>query len=199
MTTLAAGPHAWIRDTCRQFSDAAGWELKFLPALTGRGDDVESRLRADPESCWYSELTDGHGRIGFLQLVLPADVRSQHSFSSVGDMADAFAQLISRSATAGRLVESRTDELATLVDLGRSVPTEENLVETIDRLLRGAIHLTSFRASAFFLLDPSTDRLKLRARGAARTAHDPRGDSQPGRESPRPGGPGARPGHARRR
>jgi sigma-B regulation protein RsbU (phosphoserine phosphatase) len=170
MTTLAAGPHTWIRDSCRQFSDAAGWELKFLPALNGRADDVESRLRADAESCWYSEVTDGHGRIGFLQLVMPADLRNQHSFSSVGDLADAFAQLISRLATAGRLVESRTDELATLVDLGRSVPTEENLVEAVDRLLRGAIHLTSFRASAFFLLDPSTERLKLRAR-AQREPH----------------------------
>ncbi|HUE14231.1 MAG TPA: GAF domain-containing SpoIIE family protein phosphatase, partial [Planctomycetaceae bacterium] len=61
-------------------------------------------------------------------------------------------------------------KLATLVDLGRSVPTEENLVEAIDRLLRGAIHLTSFRATAFFLLDPTTDRLKLRAR-AQREPH----------------------------
>lgn len=170
MTTLAAGPHTWIRDSCRQFSDAAGWELKFLPASNGRADDVEARLRADAESCWYSEVTDGHGRIGFLQLVMPADLRNQHSFSSVGDLADAFAQLISRLATAGRLVESRTDELATLVDLGRSVPTEENLVEAVDRLLRGAIHLTSFRAAAFFLLDPSTERLKLRAR-AQREPH----------------------------
>lgn len=170
MTTVAAGPHAWIRDVCRQFSDAAGWELKFVPTLTGRGADVETRLRADPESCWFTEITDGQGPIGFLQLVLPADVRNRQSLSSVGDLADAFAQLISRLATAGRLVESRTDELTTLVDLGRSVPTEENLVEAIDRLLQGAIHLTSFRASAFFLLDPSTERLKLRAR-AQREPH----------------------------
>jgi phosphoserine phosphatase RsbU/P len=170
MTTLVAGPHVWIRDVCRQFSDAAGWELKFLPAANGRKEEIESRLRADPDSCWYSEVTDGHGPLGYLQLILPADVRNQRSFSSVGELADAFGQLISRVATAGRLVESRTDEVATLVDLGRSVPTEENLVEAIDRLLRGAIHLTSFRASAFFLLDSSTERLKLRAR-AQREAH----------------------------
>jgi len=170
MTTVAASPHAWIRDVCRQFSDAVGWELNFLPAMNGGGEELEARLRADPESCWYSEVADGQSRIGFLQLVLPADVRNHHSFSSVGDLADVFAQLLSRLATAGRLVESRTDELATLVDLGRSVPTEENLVDAIDRLLRGAIHLTSFRASAFFLLDPSTERLKLRAR-AQREAH----------------------------
>ena len=50
------------------------------------------------------------------------------------------------------------------------MPTEENLVQAIDRLLQGAIHLTSFRASAFFLLDPSTERLKLRAR-AQREPH----------------------------
>jgi phosphoserine phosphatase RsbU/P len=170
MTTLTAGQHVWIRDVCRQFSDASGWELRFLPAATGRVEGVESRLRSDPESCWSTEISDGQGPIGFLQLLVPADIRNRQSLSSVGDLADVFAQLINRLATAGRLVESRTDELTTLVDLGRSVPTEENLVEAIDRLLQGAIHLTSFRASAFFLLDPSTERLKLRAR-AQREPH----------------------------
>jgi sigma-B regulation protein RsbU (phosphoserine phosphatase) len=170
MTTLTAGPHTWIRDVCRQFSDASGWELRFLPAVPGKVEDVESRLRSDPESCWFTEINDGQTPVGFLQLLMPADVRNRQSLSSVGDLADAFAQLIGRLATAGRLVESRTDEVTTLVDLSRSVPTEENLVQAIDRLLQGAIHLTSFRASAFFLLDPSTERLKLRAR-AQREPH----------------------------
>ncbi|HEX4073648.1 MAG TPA: GAF domain-containing SpoIIE family protein phosphatase [Planctomycetaceae bacterium] len=165
MTTVAAvSPHAWIHDVCRSFSDAAGWELKFIPTGGGRTEDIETRLRADPESCWFTEVSDGQAPVGFLQLVLPVDVRNKQSLSSVGDLADAFAQLINRLATAGRSLESRTDEVTTLVDLGRSIPTEQNLVDAIDRLLQGAIHLTSFRASAFFLLDASTERLKLRAR-----------------------------------
>jgi sigma-B regulation protein RsbU (phosphoserine phosphatase) len=165
MTTVAAvSPHAWIHDVCQNFSEAAGWELKFIPTGGGRTEDIETRLRADPESCWFTEISDGQAPVGFLQLILPADVRNKQSLSSIGDLADAFAQLINRLATAGRSLESRTDEVTTLVDLGRSIPTEQNLVDAIDRLLQGAIHLTSFRASAFFLLDASTERLKLRAR-----------------------------------
>jgi sigma-B regulation protein RsbU (phosphoserine phosphatase) len=163
MTTTAAGSHTWIRDTCRQFSDAIGWDLRFVSLAGGRGEEIEARLRRDPSSCWFSEITDGLERIGFLQLVLPDDVRQDRTFNSVGDLAETFAQLISRSATAARLAESRTDEVATLVDIGRSVPTEQNLVDALQRLLEGATQLTAFRSCAFFLLEPSTERLKLRA------------------------------------
>jgi phosphoserine phosphatase RsbU/P len=163
MTIVAAGSQTWIRDTCRQFSDAVGWELRFIHVGAGRGEEIEAQLRRDPASCWFSEITDGQDRIGFLQLVLPDDVRQDHAFNAVGDLAEAFAQLISRSATAARLADSRTDDVATLADLGRSVPNERNLVDALQRLLEGTTQLTSFRSSAFFLLDPSTERLKLRA------------------------------------
>ena len=128
MTIVADRSHAWIRDVCRQFSDAVGWELAFLPVESGRAGDVEAELRADPETCWFVEITDGQERIGFLRVVLPDSERSDRALSAVGDLADAFAQLISRTAGAARLAESRTDDLTTLVDIGRSVPTEENVV-----------------------------------------------------------------------
>jgi sigma-B regulation protein RsbU (phosphoserine phosphatase) len=163
MTTTVAGPHVWIRETCRQFSDALGWDLRFLPVDAGRGENIEAQLRRDPSSCWFSEITNGLERIGFLQLLLPDDARQDRSFAAVGDLAEAFAHLISRSATEARLAESRTDDVATLVDIGRSVPTEQNLVGALQRLLDGTIQLTAFRSSAFYLLDPSTERLKLRA------------------------------------
>jgi len=163
MTMTAVGSPTWIRDTCRQFSDAIGWDLQFVPVAGGRGDEIEARLRREPSTCWFSEVTDGQERLGFLQLALPDDARQDRSFNSVGDLAEAFAQLITRSATAARLAESRTDDVTTLVDIGRSVPTERNLVEGLQRLLEGATQLTPFRSCAFFLLDPSTERLKLRA------------------------------------
>jgi sigma-B regulation protein RsbU (phosphoserine phosphatase) len=163
MTLTAAGSQAWIRDTCRQFSDAIGWELQFVPPNGGRDDEMEARLRSDPSTGWFSEISDGHERIGFLRLALPEDASNDRSFNSVGDLAEAFAKLISRSATAARLADSRTDDVTTLVDIGRSVPTERNLVEALQRLLEGATQLTAFRSCAFFLLDPSTERLKLRA------------------------------------
>ncbi|HEV8072482.1 MAG TPA: SpoIIE family protein phosphatase [Planctomycetaceae bacterium] len=163
MTLTAAGSQTWIRDTCRQFSDAIGWDLQFVPLAGGHGDEIEAQLRREPSTCWFSEVNDGLERIGFLQLVLPEDARQDRSFNSVGDLAEAFAQLISRSASAARLAESRTDDVATLVDIGRSIPTERNLVDALQRLLDGATQLTAFRSCAFFLLDPSTERLKLRA------------------------------------
>ncbi|HET6324877.1 MAG TPA: hypothetical protein VFG04_09265, partial [Planctomycetaceae bacterium] len=131
MTITATGSHSWIRDTCRQFSDALGWDLQFVPLAGGRGDEIEARLRREPSTCWFSEVTDGLERIGFLQLALPDDIRQDASFNSVGDLAEAFAQLINRSATAARLAESRTDDVRTLVDIGRSVPTERNLVDAL--------------------------------------------------------------------
>ncbi len=147
MTISVAGSQTWIRDTCRQFSDAIGWELEFVPAPGGRGDEIEARLRSDPSTCWFSEITDGHERIGFLQLVLPDDASKDRSFNSVGDLADTFAQLVNRSVTAARVAESRTDEVVTLVDIGRSVPTERNLVDALQKLLEGATQLTPFRSS----------------------------------------------------
>lgn len=162
MTIVADHSQAWIRDVCRQFSDAVGWELAFLPVEAGRAGEVEAELRADPDTCWFVEITDGQERIGFLRMVLPVSERSDRAFSTVGDLADAFGRLISRTASAARLAESRTDDLTTLVDIGRSVPTEENVSRSLDRLLHAAIQLTSFRSAAFFLLDPSTERLKLR-------------------------------------
>jgi sigma-B regulation protein RsbU (phosphoserine phosphatase) len=163
MTITAVGSHTWIRDTCRQFSDAIGWDLQFVPVNGERADEIEARLRREPSTCWFSEVTDGLERIGFLQIELPEDSRHDHAFNSVGDLAEAFAQLISRSATAARLADSRTHDVTTLVDIGRSVPNERNLVDALQRLLEGAAELTPFRSCAFFLLDPSTERLKLRA------------------------------------
>jgi sigma-B regulation protein RsbU (phosphoserine phosphatase) len=163
MTTLVASSHAWIRDVCRQFSDGSGWELRFRPIGGERPDDAEAALRADPDTCWFSEVKDGHGRIGYVHLLLPSDGRVDRTFAVTSELAEVVAQLISRAATSSHLLESRTSELATLVDIGRSIPSEENLAEAIDRLLRGSIQLTSFRSAAFFLLDPSTERLKLRS------------------------------------
>ncbi len=184
MTIAVAGSQTWIRDTCRQFSDAIGWDLRFVSLAGGRGEEIEARLRRDPSSCWFSEITDGLERIGFLQLVLPDDVRQDRTFNSVGDLAETFAQLISRSATAARLAESRTDDVTTLVDIGRSVPTEQNLVDALQRLLEGATQLTAFRSCAFFLLDPSTERLKLRAHAHRDSHAGSRRDSRSLSENP---------------
>jgi sigma-B regulation protein RsbU (phosphoserine phosphatase) len=163
MALTAAGSHSWIGDACRQFSDAIGWDLEFVPIGGARADGIEDRLRHDAATGWFAAITDGQERIGFLKLGLPDDARQDRSFNSIGDLAEAFAQLISRSATAARLAESRTDDVTTLVDIGRSVPTERNLVDALKRLLEGVTQLTAFRSCAFFLLDPSTERLKLRA------------------------------------
>src|ERR1700683_1037298 len=125
MTALAANPFVWIQDACRQFSRAVGWELDFLPAGAGRGEDADSRLRGDSAACWLSEITDGQGRVGNLRLILPGDDRNDRSFPAVCELAETFARVISRCAAASRLAESRASELATLVDIGRSIPTED--------------------------------------------------------------------------
>jgi sigma-B regulation protein RsbU (phosphoserine phosphatase) len=163
MTIVAPSPSAWIREACRQFSGGVGWDLQFLAATDASAEDLENQLRTDSEAFWFSEVTDGNAAIGFLKLILPLDRRRDSTFPAVADLAEAFAQLISRSLIAARLLESRTNELSTLVDIGRSAPSEENLLGALERLLGGATQLTAFRSAAFYLLDPSTERLNLRA------------------------------------
>ena len=170
-----------------------------FPLAGGRGDEIEAQLRREPSTCWFSEVNDGLERIGFLQLVLPDDARQDRSFNSVGDLAEAFAQLISRSASAARLAESRTDEVATLVDIGRSIPTERNLVDALQRLLDGATQLTAFRSCAFFSARSLDRAAQAASLFASRRAAVRRTGAQPERKSPRPAGPVPGPCRFRRR
>lgn len=152
-----------IEEICAQFADATGWPLQFLPERPGRAEAVRQRLQENPRCCWFSEIHDGQNRFGYLHLDLPDDSRIDHSFLSVCGLAEAVVRLMSRYAEAARLLESRNREIATLVDLGRTVPREDDLLNALEELLKASVQLTGFRAAGFFLLEPRTQSLHLRA------------------------------------
>lgn len=156
-------PQSGVEEICARFADATGWPLQFLPDRADRADAARKRLQENPRCCWFSEIHDGQNRTGYLHLDLPADSRIDHSFLSVCGLAEAIARLLSRHAEAARLVDSRNREISTLVDLGRSVPREDDLLNALKALLKATVQLTGFRVAGFFLLDPRTQSLYLRA------------------------------------
>jgi hypothetical protein len=81
----------------------------------------------------------------------------------VCDLAEILAQVLNRYSAEERLVASRTAEVSTLVDLGLTIPRQEDLFSALNRLLNAAVQLTGYRAAAFFLLNPTTNELNLRA------------------------------------
>ncbi|MBI3862521.1 MAG: SpoIIE family protein phosphatase, partial [Planctomycetia bacterium] len=66
-------------------------------------------------------------------------------------------------AQASTQLNQRNLDVATLLDLGMAVPAQDNLAFGLSRLLKAAAHLSGSWSAAFFLLDPGTERLKLRA------------------------------------
>ncbi len=147
---------------CCRFSTATGWPLLFAP----RGADVDERsdqpVTGDLDRCWAVELNDGDELLGRLQIELPQDERRDRSFLSVCELAEIVAGLINRFLSAQKGLDSRTRDVSTLVDIGRSTAGEEDLTGALTQLLRAAVAVTGFRGSAFFLLNPSTNQLNLR-------------------------------------
>lgn len=158
--TLTA--HEWIDDICRRFSAASGWPLSFEPdesvATDPRPDRNESADR-----CWSADVHDKDRRIGRLLLDLPAEACNDRSFLAAQGLAELVAEMVGQLAGSRRQLQSRTQQFSTLVDVGRSLPRKQNLPGALQQLLAATVKLTGFRSVAFFLLDPTTSRLKLRA------------------------------------
>lgn len=163
MTTLATDTENWIDSVCRRFSDATGWPLEYTPVQPDEAAAVEAGLRDNPDCCWFSRIDDGDQPTGYLHVGLPRGSDVDPAFPAASDLAEIFAQLLCRLCAAGRSLESRTEEVSTLVDIGLSIPNEENVLGALNQLLRAAVQVTGFRAAGFFLLNPSTNELSLRA------------------------------------
>ncbi|HVV99903.1 MAG TPA: GAF domain-containing SpoIIE family protein phosphatase [Planctomycetaceae bacterium] len=161
MTLVATDTQELIGTICRQFSDATGWPLGFTLAERDR-DAQAMRLRRADNCVWMTEIDDGQAVVGWLHLG-PHDERSACSFVQATDLATGIGRLLSRLSDATHRLESRTREVSTLADLGTSVRGTESLAEALAELLRAAAELSGYRSSAFFLLDPGTSRLTLRA------------------------------------
>ncbi|MEX0703840.1 MAG: GAF domain-containing SpoIIE family protein phosphatase [Planctomycetales bacterium] len=161
----------WIAATCRQFSEATGWPLEFVPLPSAEG---ESSSESSLDAVWFAEIDDGERTLGKLRIDPPEGRRREWSFTAVAELAELFARMMRRCAATHRALESRTREVSTLVDIGRSLSQDGDPKHALGQLLRAACQLTQFRAAAFFLLDPSVQWLTVRG------THPSPFDAQPG-------------------
>lgn len=162
MTTATGHPvQRWVGSICQQFSDATGWPLQFAPAGSPRAKHFESAA-ALGDSCWVGAVDDGADRLGFLFIELSKERQVDRAFLGACDLAAMVTELVSGQYAAVRRLEARSHQLATLVDVGMSLPSDDDLTTSLGRLLSAALKLTGFRSVGFFLLDHATDELRLR-------------------------------------
>jgi sigma-B regulation protein RsbU (phosphoserine phosphatase) len=162
MTAIAANNADLTNDLCRQFSRVTGWPLEFT-AASRAFEDQHSALKRDPDCRWFRMIGDESRPAGFLKLQPPGPGIDHVAFAEVTDFAAHLARVLERLADAHAQLSLRNKDVSTLLNLGLAIPSQDDLAFALSQLLKAATHLTNSRSAAFFLLDTSTSRLKLRA------------------------------------
>jgi sigma-B regulation protein RsbU (phosphoserine phosphatase) len=172
MTTLTAETQDLMSELCRHFGQVSGWDLHFTPAKRSP-EEIRRELESRASCCWISEISDGCRVAGFLHLESPEDATDHFSTpghrSTPGDfveatlLAEVLARFLDRLAQTTTQLKQRNHDVATLLELGLAAPGQDNLAFGLTQLLQAAAHLTGSWSAAFFLLDPATERLRLRA------------------------------------
>lgn len=162
MTTAVAESQNLIADLCRQFGDVTGWEMRFTP-LDRPAAEIQADLEARCECCWFAEINDGSRVAGFLHLEPPADDATAGNLATATMLAETLAQLLGKLAQTSAQLKQRNGDVATLLNLGLAVPAQDDLAFSLAQLLKAAAHLTGSWSAAFFLLDSTTERVRLRA------------------------------------
>lgn len=151
-------PEEWLSGLCREFSNATGWLLRFIPEQTG---DSSTPLALDLDWCWHSDITDGSERLGTMCLDIPGAGRhSTLTFESAWRLADLLAQQSSRILQYQRQARHQAQEIGALISHPGQIET--NIRERLKSLLRAAAHLLQFRGAGLFVLDPDGRSLRLR-------------------------------------
>jgi sigma-B regulation protein RsbU (phosphoserine phosphatase) len=163
MTTIApSATHELIPELCRQFGEVTGWRLNFTPV-----DRSPREVRADLENrsdcCWFAEVSDGSRPAGFLSIQPASAETTPANLVEATLLAETLSQLLGCLAHAATQLNQRNQDVATLLNLGLAVPGQDDLAFSLAQLLKAAAHLTGSWSAAFFLLDATTERLRLRA------------------------------------
>ncbi len=160
-TVLPAMPtETWIKGICRRFSQATGWPLRYESSKAS-----VPRFGSAPGAAplWQTELSSDNGLAGRLILDRPDDSLIEREFPQIRELSILVAELVSQAELAQSQLECRSQELATLVDIGRAIPSDDDLTSALRRLVMAGVQLTEFRSAAFFLLEPSGECVRLRA------------------------------------
>lgn len=162
MTTAVTETQELIPDLCRQFGEVTGWPLHFAP-LNRPPSEIRAELENRSDCCWFAEISDGSRPAGFLHIESPSAETNPGNLAEATLLAEALSQLLGRLAQTSTQLRQRNRDVATLLNLGLAIPGQDDLAFSLAQLLKAAAHLTGSWSAAFFLLDPATERLRLRA------------------------------------
>ncbi len=163
MTALATDYRRLVLLICRQFSEATGWVLRFTPATDETAEAVQEHLNTDACCCWFAEIHDESAVAGFLHLDVPQYSEPPSALESAMALGQTFANLISELVSAAHQIDASSRDISTLVGLKCAVREGTDLPRTMSDLLTAAAQLTESWGAAFFLLNPNTHSLRLRA------------------------------------
>ena len=154
----------WIYETCRSFSDATGWHLKFTSTKDMPLTEIKSRRF---EWAWYAEITNGITPIGFVHLHYPGDYAPSVTFESAYRLADLVVVNVNRFLREQAQVYEQAMEIGMLI----SANGQTGFRKRLHALLRSTVCLASFRSAALFVLTPDGSALRARL-----CYHDSRAD-----------------------
>lgn len=161
MSSVVASPLEVVAETCARFERATGWPLVFTPCRMGEESTLERRLLDERAGRWTRRLELEDGPRGVLYVDSPE--AESRGGPGVGEVAGLVGELLADWTNTAAQLARRSREVTTLVEIGRTLSSVDDLVEAIRRLLRAALDLTRYRAASFHLLDPETQVLGARA------------------------------------
>lgn len=151
----SSNPSEWLHTLCHEFSEATGWELKFLE-LNQHPPSQDQQL----DWCWHSDVSDGSQRFGTIFLEVPqTEIALTHN--SAFKLAELFHGQVSTYLRLHRQAAQQAEEIAALIGGERQSPGD-NFANRLKALLRATATLSNFRSVALFILDPSGDAVRLR-------------------------------------
>jgi len=149
----------WVDSVYRRLASATGWPFQFVDVEDSRPISADGSL----EFCWTTPIQKEDTKFGTVEINLPEDPGLDRSFLAVTEIGEIVGELVGRCIGDSLSLQSRTEEVETLVELGSLKSEEENISEVISQLLAGTSKLADLRTTSFFLFDPSANRLKLRS------------------------------------
>lgn len=153
----AGNTDEWLHGLCREFSDATGWNLKFL---RDSGQLENGFDRRELDWCWHEEISDGTRRIGSFHLDVPGIHQPKLSFESAHRLSSILAAQANKILHSQRQIQHQATEIGALITSRESA--DEDIRMRLRALMRACVCLPRFRGAALFVL--AADGCSLRFR-----------------------------------